>query len=550
MNSWHILLYAVAILSRIGGNVATSSIFLQEQNINIEAKPQFIYFSVSLANNIKELKKYNKLIVKLKGFKDTQSKSKQKYLSSILLNIKESIEKTEQLLKTIEHKSKRLEVPNGDKNSKMWNSQINWRSHQYMQQNLKYIQKRSILKNIMHSGIKLISDNLDGFMPLHNLIKLGKELFIKIKPENTKIDTKIIKEIRRVNSHYNELTQKLNRTDARIFNNQLSANIIMLTEKIIRVCNKMDHLVELLFNTIFSGKLTYGIFDAQEIDAAIRQTNTDLRRNGRLITEFNPYKMKLAVGLEWEKELIHIILKVPTKRVADYKVIQLLTKRLIINTKKGLKIIKITSNEAYVKNVNAASGQYSIINKPDVNKLINSMYHENSIKLWTNKKPDCLEVIEKQSLRSILNKCSYMIEDDNAVAEIITDNKICVHSTVSIYARKICKANTDLMIIDKGSNLIKMETGCVFQINNKSIKINEDFVQVMQSSINKHYHQINLPINLNETSVNLEESNSDTDVTAIINLFIAAINLVAISILYARIIWLKYNQMRNQLQGN
>ena len=106
------------------------------------------------------------------------------------------------------------------------------------------------------------------------------------------------------------------------------------------------------------------------------------------------------------------------------------------------------------------------------------------------------------------------------------------------------------MIIDKGSNLIKMETGCVFQINNKSIRINEDFVQLMQSSINKHYHQINLPINLNETSVNLEGSNSDIDVTAIISLFIAIINLVAISILYARIIWLKYNQMRNQLQGN
>ena len=550
MHPCRVLIFAAAMHLYVGGIFSASSIFLKEESINIEAKPKFTYFSISLVNKINELEKYNKLIIKLQSFKATQTKTKQKYLSSILLNIKKSIANVNQLRRTVEHKSKQLEVPNRWQNSNSWNAQTNWRSHKYMQQNLNYIQKRSVLKNIMHSGIKLISDNLDGFIPINNLIKLGRELFIKGKPENTKINTKIIKEIQRVNNHYNELTQKLNRTDTRIFNNQLNSDIIMLAENIIRVCDKMDHTTELLFNTIFSGKLTYGIFDAKEINAAIRQANTDLKIDGRLMTEFNPYKMKSAVGLELEKGLIHIILKAPTKRIANYKVIQLLTKRLVINTKKGMRIIKITSNKAYVKNDDAANGQYSVIDKPDVNKLINSMFQEDSIKLWTNKKPDCREVIEKQSLRSILNKCSYTIEHEKTVAEIVTDKQICIHFTERVYARKICKTNTELMVIDKGSNLIKMEIGCIFQIKNKSIRINADFVQTMQSSTRRYHHQINLPININETSLYHEEPNSEIDVTAIITLFMAATNLVAISVLYVRIIWLKYNQIRNRLEGN
>ena len=120
-----------------------------------------------------------------------------------------------------------------------------------------------------------------------------------------------------MNNHYNELNKKLNQTDTKIFNYQLNSDIIMLAEKIIRVCDKMDHTIELLFNTIFSGKLTYGIFDAQEMNTAIRRANTDLRRDGRLMTEFNPYKMRSAVGLELEKGMIHIILKAPTKRIPN-----------------------------------------------------------------------------------------------------------------------------------------------------------------------------------------------------------------------------------------
>ena len=178
------------------------------------------------------------------------------------------------------------------------------------------------------------------------------------------------------------------------------------------------------------------------------------------------------------------------------------------------------------------------------------MFQEDSIKLWTNKKPDCLEVIEKQSLRSILNKCSYTIEHENTVAEIVTDKQICIHSTERVYVRKICKSNTELMAMNKGSNLIKMEIGSIFQIKNKSIRINADFVQTMRSSTNRYYHQINLPININKTSLIHEEPNSEIDVTAIINLFMTAINLIAISVLYTRIIWLKYNPMRNRLEGN
>ena len=83
----------------------------------------------------------------------------------------------------------------------------------------------------MHTGIRLISDNLNGFIPFNNLIKLGREFAIKGKPENTKINTKIIQEIQRVNNHYNELSKKLNRTDTRIFNNQLNSDIIMLAKK-------------------------------------------------------------------------------------------------------------------------------------------------------------------------------------------------------------------------------------------------------------------------------------------------------------------------------
>ena len=419
-----------------------------------------------------------------------------------------------------------------------------------MKQNLNYIQKRSILKNIMHSGIRLISDNLNGFIPFNNLIKLGRELFIKGNPENTKINTKIIQEIQRVNNHYNELSKKLNQTDTRIFNNQLNSDIIMLAEKIIRVCDKMDHTIELLFNTIFSGKLTYGIFDAQEINAAIRQANTDLKRDGRLMTEFNPYKMKSVVGLELEKGMIHIILKAPTKRVANYKVVQLLTKRLIVNTKEGLKIIKIISNKAYVKNDDTENGEYSIIDKYDVNRLTNSMFQEDSIKLWTNKKPDCLEVIEKQSLNNILDKCNYITEQENTVTEMVTDNKICIHTTIRIYARKTCQSNAELMVMNPGSNLIKMEIGCIFQIKNKTIRINTDFMQKLKSPTKRYYHQINLPININKTALINEESNSEINVSGIINLLVTAVNLIAISMLYMRIIWLKYNRMRSRLEEN
>ena len=549
MGLYRALTLMVVLLSQGESVYTASSIFLKEENLSTRAKPCFIYSSISLVNKLNELQRYMELIKKLQSFKATQSKTRQKYLSSILVNIKASVDNINRFHETVKNKARNLEVPSRDKLQR-WSTIANWKSHQYMKQNLNYIRKRSILKNIMHTGIKLITDNLNGFIPLNNLIKLGRELFIKGKPENAKINTKIFQEIQRVNNHYNELNKKLNQTNTKIFNNQLNSDIIMLAEKIIKVCSKMDHTIELLFNTIFSGKLTYGIFDAQDMNAAVRRANTDLKKDGRLMTEFNPYKMESAMGLEMEKGIIHLILKAPTKRVANYKVVQLLTKRLIVNTQKGLKIIKIVSNKAYVKKDNTENEEYSIIDKYDVNRLTNSMFQEDSIKLWTNKKPDCLEVIEKQSLNNILDKCNYIIEQENTVTEIVTDNKICIHTTKRIYARKTCQSNTELMVMNPGSNLIKMEIGCIFQIKNKTIRINADFMQKLQSSTKRYYHQINLPININKTSLIHKESNSEIDVTAIINLFMTVVNLVAISVLYMRIIWLKYNQMRNRLEGN
>ena len=543
MGLYNALTLMVVLFSQKESVYTATSIFLKKENLSTNSKPCFIYSSISLVNKLNELQKYMGLIKKLQNFKAAQSKTRQKYLSSILVNIKSSIDNINRFHTTVKNKAKNLEVPNGDKIT-------DWKSHQYMKQNLNYIQKRSALKNILHSGIKLITENLNDFIPINNLIKLGRELFIKSKPENAKINTKIFQEIQRVSNHYNELNKKLNKTSTKIFNNQLNSEIIMLAEKIVKVCSKMNHTIELLFNTLFSGKLTYGIFDAQDLNTAVRRANTDLKKDGRLMTEFNPYKMESAMGLEMEKGIIHLILKAPTKRVANYKVVQLLTKRLIVNTQKGLKIIKIVSNKAYVKNDNTENEEYSIIDKYDVNRFTNSMFQEDSIKLWTNKKPDCLEVIEKQSLNNILDKCNYIIEQENTVTEIVTDNKICIHTTIRIYARKTCQSNTELMVMNPGSNLIKMEIGCIFQIKNKTIRINTDFMQKLKSPTKRYYHQINLPININKTALINEESNSEINVSGIINLLVTAVNLIAISMLYMRIIWLKYNRTRNRLEEN
>ena len=201
MGLYRALTFMVALLSQGESVYTASSIFLKEENLSTRAKPCFIYSSISLVNKLNELQRYMELIKKLQSFKATQSKTRQKYLSSILVNIKASLDNINLFHETVKNKARNLEVPNRDKIA-------NWKSHQYMKQNLNYIQKRSVLKNILHSGIKLITENLNDFIPINNLIKLGRELFIKSKPENAKINTKIFQEIQRVNNHYNELKKK------------------------------------------------------------------------------------------------------------------------------------------------------------------------------------------------------------------------------------------------------------------------------------------------------------------------------------------------------
>ena len=100
MDPSRVLIFAATMYLQTVGIFSASSIFLKEESINIEAKPNFIYFSMPLVNKINELEKYNKLIIKLQSFKATQTKTKQKYLSSILLNIQKSIANINQLCKT------------------------------------------------------------------------------------------------------------------------------------------------------------------------------------------------------------------------------------------------------------------------------------------------------------------------------------------------------------------------------------------------------------------------------------------------------------------
>ena len=65
MDSSRVLIFAAAMYLQTGGIFSASSIFLKEESINIETKPNFIYFSMSLVNKINELEKYNKLVIKL-----------------------------------------------------------------------------------------------------------------------------------------------------------------------------------------------------------------------------------------------------------------------------------------------------------------------------------------------------------------------------------------------------------------------------------------------------------------------------------------------------
>ena len=51
------------------------------------------------------------------------------------MNIKSSIDNINRFHTTVKNKAKNLEVPNGDKIT-------DWKSHQYMKQNLNYIQKK------------------------------------------------------------------------------------------------------------------------------------------------------------------------------------------------------------------------------------------------------------------------------------------------------------------------------------------------------------------------------------------------------------------------
>ena len=74
MDPSRVLIFAATMYLQTVGIFSASSIFLKEESINIEAKPNFIYFSMSLVNKINELEKYNKLIIKLQSFKATQLK--------------------------------------------------------------------------------------------------------------------------------------------------------------------------------------------------------------------------------------------------------------------------------------------------------------------------------------------------------------------------------------------------------------------------------------------------------------------------------------------